>query len=329
MQIPDQLRPRLALVRRTLMWTGMALLLFAGLFSSPFGSSGKQAWAAVSACPGQASIPMAPVVLNLVRGQSATYEVSLCQEPTAAVHVTNNVDASDPITVSPPSLTFTSAQTQTVSVRVADSYPADQSVFFVITHTATSADPEFNFGSLNVPTVTVFSPPAGTTNPQIEPVEPEQENEVEFESSVGTVIVTVPPIPGLPDNADVFLSFAEVVTPTGNVNEPPTPLASFTGLTYRLELFVNGEPINPGQLSEPITIEIPLPDELADALGSGRLIVAVWDGTKWTTEGLSIVQNTAPTSEDDVLFTFTTTVFGEFAIFERDNVIFVPYIEAN
>lgn len=423
MHIPEQVRSRLTLIRRVLLWTGMAFLLFLGLFSNPFGPDAKQAWAAVTACPGQLSIPASAEVLYLVYGVPNEYDLSLCQEPTAPVEVFNNVDASDPLTVSPPSLTFINADPQTVEVTVADDHPQDEPFTFEITHFATSDDPEFDYPQISAPTVTVYysppqavddyagaphgqsisidvldndinrrepggtlelppgaivtdpthgtatvnnddtiqytpnedyagidtftyqvadtygntdigtvyivvAPPGTAGPPQVKPGNPVAESVLEFLSALGILKVTVPPLDGLPPNADVAVTFSGVTAPRGNVNQPPAPLANFSGIAFRLEIFVDGEPLDPADLSGPVTVELLLPDTLVEGLDGARILLVHWNGTNWTTNGISAPLTTSPTAEDQVPYSFSTTVFGEFAIF-IERAVYVPFLEAN
>jgi hypothetical protein len=380
----------------------------------------------VTVCVAEPGAQIEPITLFLKYGGApSTYGVSLCEEPDQPVEITTTL-STDMITVEPMIFTLNSTVTQTISVAITSTHPADVPFTAVITHSASSADPDFNYGSLNVSQVTAYySPPVavddsaatvhgqsiainvlandidmagqgiilpanavvtqpsngsvsltisqtiqytptagfsgidtftyrvedgignadsatvtvnvaepGVQNPQIEEVDPETGAEITFETPLGPIVVTVPPLVGLSPSDIVLLTFGEVVTPTGDIDSPPNGFGTFSGLSFNIELFINGEPVQPGQLSAPITISFPLPDEFVEGLDGRRIIIAVWDGTSWITTGVEIVGLTetpaqvasSPNAMSATSLTITTTLFGEFAIFVVD-VLFLPTLE--
>ena len=147
--------PRLILSARITMWAAIGLFVMVGLFRS------VPAWAEPAACPGQSSIPITPLALFLrYGGPPSTYQVSLCEDPDAPVNIAASPSQAGKVTISPANFALTSTLPLTVSVSVANGHPADEPFTVIISHTATSADPDFDYGSLNVPRVTAYySPP--------------------------------------------------------------------------------------------------------------------------------------------------------------------------
>lgn len=164
MLFPHRLKSQLNLVSRVSMWAVISLLAMVGIFST------APAWGAPTACPdngsGNSTIPIIPQSLFLrFAGPASTYQVSLCEEPSAAVNIATQLSQAGKITVSPASFSLTSTVPQTVSVSIANGHPATEPFSVVITHSSTSTDPDFNHGALNVPVVTAYySPPVAVSD---------------------------------------------------------------------------------------------------------------------------------------------------------------------
>ena len=138
---------------RVSMWVIVGgLIVVSGLLAGP------TAWAQTVICSGGSSVPIAPTLLNLVKGGQATYEVSLCSTPTGPVTVTPLASPTGKVGLSPNNLVFTSKESQTISVTVDI---AETTPFTVeILHSVASTDPDYNYGQVNVPTViAVYNPP--------------------------------------------------------------------------------------------------------------------------------------------------------------------------
>ena len=180
-------------------------------------------------------------------------------------------------------------------------------------------------GNTDEAVVTIIVTPAGVVNPQVEVVVlGDDPVTIQFESALGEVQVEIPL--GLlgdafPPDTPLTFSFGEVPNPTGDLDNPPSG-ASFSGIAFNLELFVNGE-LFTGELEEPLTITLTLPDTFES--NGAMIIIAIWDGTTWQTEGINIEDVTETTAEGEVI-RFTTTVLGEFVIFIQ-HVVYIPVVE--
>ena len=412
MQVLQHLRPRLILYRRAIMWVVVGLFLVTGIFAK------SAALAETAACPGQSSIPITPVTLFLkYGGPVSTYEVSLCEDPDPGteVQIATTPAPAGKVTLSPANFSLDSTTPQTVSVGIAAGHPVAEPFTVVVTHTATSDDPDFDWGTLNIPRVTAYySPPVAITDtvatvhgqslaidvlendidrlgqgltlsttaiitapaagaasvnvtqtiqytpatgfsgsdsftyrvedvvgntdigtaivtvvpanvqdPQVAVVDPFEESEVVFGLTFGDVTIKVPPLVGFPPGSQLILTLGEVITPTGNIDAPPGNVGTFSGISFYFVGTVNGVPIDEENLTGPITITITLPDTLVEELDGTRIILAVWDGTAWSTEGIEVISTpdapaqiaNAPDATNDGTLTFNTTVFGEIGIF--------------
>ncbi|MBW7886599.1 MAG: cadherin-like domain-containing protein [Caldilineaceae bacterium] len=141
-----------------------AFVILLGLLQGP------KAWANGVICFGQSSVPISPSVLQLVRGATSTYSISLCADPTAPVVVTTIQNPTGKVTVNPGVLTFTTTATQTVQVAVDPAAQpaglvAGDPFTVVISHSVASGDPRFNYGLQNTPVVqAIYNPPFATND---------------------------------------------------------------------------------------------------------------------------------------------------------------------
>jgi hypothetical protein len=145
---------RRAALRYLLWWSvGLSLLALALI-------SGPTAWADSVICSGQSSIPITPTLLKIVRGVEVTYGVGLCSTPTANVTVTAILSPAGKVTVTPGTLVFPTPLTQTMGVALADGIDTSVPFTVEIRHSTASADPDYNWGTTNVPSViAVYRPP--------------------------------------------------------------------------------------------------------------------------------------------------------------------------
>lgn len=137
-------------VRHLIWWAVGGLMLTASLFAGP------HAWAQNVLCAGNSSIPITPLVIYIVQGVSATYDVSLCTTPTAPVTITPVLSPTGQIDVTPTLLTFTTSVTQTVSVSLTPGVDLTNVFTVTIQHNAASADPNYNWNTLHNPVVLVI-----------------------------------------------------------------------------------------------------------------------------------------------------------------------------
>jgi hypothetical protein len=161
----DHFRSRLILIGRTAMWAIIAVAVLIGLLHN------APAWAETNAecppnstTPGQ-SIPVTPKILYLIyNGPAQTYDVSLCKDPQKPVNVTVKIiskNSNNKIIFAPKKFTLTDTDPQVVTVGVDPKHKATDPFVVILSQSATSEDPEWNYGDLNVPTVTAYySPPA-------------------------------------------------------------------------------------------------------------------------------------------------------------------------
>ena len=415
MQFLDHLRPRFILLSRVTMWAVIALLFVVGLFKS------VPAWAEPAACPGNDTIPITPLVLFLTyAGPAETYQVSLCEEADADVNVTTTPAPTGKVTINPASFVLTGPDPQIVSVSVAPGHPADEPFTVTITHSSTSDDPDFDWGSLNVDRVTayysppvaiddnattlhgqsiaidvrandtdrlgqgltvpanaVFTPtsgtatrnanqtiqftpvagfsgvvtftypitdvignsdiglvtvvvaPAGLQNYTVQEVDPEEGGEVLLSAEFGTVEVEIPSLEGVPAGSDVRCLVGEVESPAGDETTPPGEVGLYTDIALALQCYVDGVLVDSDMLSGPITVTISLPESLGSSLDGARIVVAVWDGTKWVTEGIvieDVTETTSPGAPSNTVIRFSAPILGEFVVFAvRD--LYISFVE--
>lgn len=136
--------------RRFAAWLVLGAIL---ILASFLGSN--QVWAQSVICSDNFSIPIDPTLLDLLRSGSASYQVSLCTTPTAPVEVTVLPDPANKLVIAPPVLTFTSTAPQTVTLTISSTVPLGEAFTVELEHSASSDDPDYNWGTVNMPVVTV------------------------------------------------------------------------------------------------------------------------------------------------------------------------------
>jgi hypothetical protein len=154
MQQPCHPQPRTSVVSRLLIWGAGALILLIGALSSNI------AWAN-NICPGNGTIPVAPITLFLKSdGSPSTYQIGVCETPTAPVNISVTAAPTGRVNIAPANFSLTTTVSRTVAVAVQPNHPKTDPFKVILTHSAQSADPRYNVGSTNVPTVTVnYLPP--------------------------------------------------------------------------------------------------------------------------------------------------------------------------
>ena len=159
MRAREPLHLRLSFVRRVPLWFVAALFLGASLFAK------ADAWADSVFCfpnstNSNSSISIVPLILYLTQTGEVDYQVSLCTNPTAQVNVTTSTTPTGKITVDPSSFVLSDTVSKTVSVELTAGVSLTDPFTATVTHSVASADPNYDYGSTNVPTVIVrFLPP--------------------------------------------------------------------------------------------------------------------------------------------------------------------------
>ena len=134
-------------LRFTLWMALSALIIGVGLVTS------HRTMAQSVICSGNSSIPIAPTLLTLTRTGAVTYEVSLCTTPSAPVQVGVLPDLTGKVIIAPAVLTFTTPVSQTVALAIDPSVPLTEAFTVLLHHTVASADPAYNWGATNTPSV--------------------------------------------------------------------------------------------------------------------------------------------------------------------------------
>jgi protocatechuate 3,4-dioxygenase beta subunit len=133
---------------RLTVWTALAALIIGvGVLTS------HRTMAQSVICAGNSSIPLSPTQLTLTRTGAVTYEISLCTTPFAPVQVGVLPDPAGKVIIAPAVLTFTTPVSQTVALTIDPSVPLTEAFTVLLRHTVASADPAYNWGTTNTPSV--------------------------------------------------------------------------------------------------------------------------------------------------------------------------------
>ena len=151
--------------------------------------------------------------------------------------------------------------------------------------------------------------------PQIGVVNNESGSTHDFDSGPFRVQVQMPagsyPTP-LGEKDIFYLVYTEVVTPTGDVNQPP---GSFTwaGMVFHLSASVNGTDLGHFEFPQPVTLVITYDPALLGELSEWLLTPYYWNGTTWAKDGLSITHNDTTAHR----ITIQTWHLSELALFSQ------------
>ncbi len=151
--------------------------------------------------------------------------------------------------------------------------------------------------------------------PQIGVIDNEAGSTHDFDSGRFQTQVQVPagsyPTP-LGDKEIFYLAYTQVVTPTGDVTQPPGAF-TFAGMLFHLSAFVNGTDLGHYEFPSPLTLVIAYDPALLGDLSELLLTPFYWNGTAWVNDGMSI------THIDTTAHRITIQIWhlSEFAFFAR------------
>jgi hypothetical protein len=165
--------------------------------------------------------------------------------------------------------------------------------------------------------------------PQIGVIDNEAGSTHDFDSGRFQTQVQVPagsyPTP-LGDKEIFYLAYTQVVTPTGDVTQPPGAF-TFAGMLFHLSAFVNGTDLGHYEFPSPLTLVIAYDPALLGGLSEQLLTPFYWNGTAWVNDGMSI------THIDTTAHRITIQIWhlSEFAFFARPplntpSYLFLPVV---
>ncbi|MCB0038547.1 MAG: VCBS repeat-containing protein [Caldilinea sp.] len=202
-------------------------------------------------------------------------------------------------------------------------YTPDPAFSGVVTFTYTARDSNAAVDSAVVAVVVSARDVTGVA-PQIGVVDNESGSTHDFDSGSFQVQVQMPAgsYPGPLGEKDIFyLVYTEVVTPTGDVNQPP---GSFTwaGMVFHLSAFVNGTDLGHFEFPQPVTLVIAYDPALLGELSEQLLTPYYWNSTTWVNDGMSI------THIDTTAHRITIQIWhlSEFALFSQPPLDFPSYL---
>ena len=202
-------------------------------------------------------------------------------------------------------------------------YTPDPAFSGVVTFTYTARDSNAAVDSALVAVVVSARDVTGVA-PQIGVVDNESGSTHDFDSGSFQVQVQMPAgsYPGPLGEKDIFyLVYTEVVTPTGDVNQPP---GSFTwaGMVFHLSAFVNGTDLGHFEFPQPVTLVIAYDPALLGELSEQLLTPYYWNSTTWVNDGMSI------THIDTTAHRITIQIWhlSEFALFSQPPLDFPSYL---
>ncbi|MBK8046246.1 MAG: Ig-like domain repeat protein [Anaerolineales bacterium] len=178
------------------------------------------------------------------------------------------------------------------------------------TYTATDAN-----GSTSTALVSmlVASQGGGQGVPYVAAVDPALGANLAFTAS-GTV-VDLEVSPGfytgtLPPGDTFFMAFTPYITATGNTTTPPAGF-KFGNLQFDLTSYATGTPLHGVTFAIPLTLTIDYDPAMVDNLDPATLGLFHWDGSEWSTDGITIVEHNV--TEHKV--TIAVSHLSEFALF--------------
>jgi hypothetical protein len=210
--------------------------------------------------------------------------------------------------------------------------------------------------------VVVFVAAQQEQKPIVKPLDPQVENDEQFEQNVSlpdgtrvaiTTTVVVPPgaLPFTVAPTDTLsILYTPVLTPKGNVAEPPdvgvqvvrprnaggdgaTRTAgggvtdvtyAWTHLTFYLDMLYNGQSLLDTQLLHPITFTVTYDAALLGGLDEGTLAPYYWTQGHWSKAGVRVVARDR--AHDRLVYTVDRIV-GEISFFARGPFVFMPAVQ--
>ena len=128
--------------------------------------------------------------------------------------------------------------------------------------------------------------------PEIAPVDPGVDTTVAFSSpGVSLLSIQMPAgvFTGTVTDKDIFyLAYTPIVTPTGDINQPPSGL-KFGNYVFDLGAYLNGQLLSPLTFAQPVTLTFTYSPALLSGLNEATLTVYYWNGTAWANDGITVI----------------------------------------
>jgi uncharacterized repeat protein (TIGR01451 family) len=134
-------------------------------------------------------------------------------------------------------------------------------------------------------------------------------------------VTTTVQIPAGAVVTDTQLIFSPALTATGS----PTPTFSFAGHAFSIDAYQDDELVPGMTFDTPITLTIEYDDDAVAGLDESTLVLSYWDGTKWTEEGITVLN--LDTENNRLIVTISHLT--EFAMFGTDNKVYLPLVLRN
>ena len=99
----------------------------------------------------------------------------------------------------------------------------------------------------------------------------------------------------------------------------------FAGRAFSLQAFRGGLPVPDLSFPVPLTVTLTASEDEVAGLAAGSLTVRYWDGSAWSTEGITIVERDA----DNLRIVFTIAHLTDFALFGRPPTVYLPLVVRN
>ncbi len=165
--------------------------------------------------------------------------------------------------------------------------------------------------------------------PQISVVDNGTGSTATFDSGPFQVEVQVPAgiYTGTLGDKDVFyLAYTKVVTPTGDVTQPPGDF-SFADMVFDLSAYVNGIELGSYDFPSPLAIVVNYDPALLGNLSPYLLTPFYWNGAAWVHDGMSITY-IDPANHEISILVWHLTEFGLFAKppLNTPNYIYLPTV---
>lgn len=163
--------------------------------------------------------------------------------------------------------------------------------------------------------------------PQVDVLDPTVQHTEHFTSHHALVTAEFPLqiFTGTLKTQDVFFfSYMATVTPTEHMVMPAS-MVRLSDFAFELDTYLDHTQMEDIHFTPPVTLTIHYNPQLATNLDPTTLRLNAWNGTTWSTDGITFVSNNSV----DAAMTATVNHFGEFAVFgawEGNDFIYMPAV---
>jgi hypothetical protein len=133
---------------------------------------------------------------------------------------------------------------------------------------------------------------------------------VSARSETGYAPEVAPVNPTITPKDIFYLVYTELITPTGDVSQPPSGL-KFGNFVFDLSAWLNDRLLSPITFAQPVTLTIPYNPALLNGLNESTLVVYYWNGTAWANDGITLLARDPVNHQLTIAITHLT----EFAFF--------------